>query len=188
MRSAKLSLPGSGRAGLSTVTHLKSQATIPSQAGTSCKAGASTARSRDGQPSPKQHSVASPGTAAEGAEPSWHPKDADVQASVPRGSSAAFKAVGGRRPSSSRESQRRARPTLTRSQRRTRPINRHSHIGHRTPPSTLAPGSNTLGGLALVCAHPPCSRKGPLLPSCGLKRPRRVKREATNSRFCGFWT
>jgi hypothetical protein len=30
----------------------KSQATIPSQAGTSCKAGASTARSRDGQPSP----------------------------------------------------------------------------------------------------------------------------------------
>lgn len=32
-------------------------------------------------------------------------------------------------------------------------------------------------------AHPPCSRKGPLLPACGLKRPRRVKRETTNSRF-----
>ena len=40
--------------------------------------------------------------------------------------------------------------------------------------------------LHLVGAHPPCSRKGPHLPACGLKRPRRVKREATNSRFCGF--
>ena len=37
-----------------------------------------------------------------------------------------------------------------------------------------------------VSAHPPCSRKGPLLQACGLKRPRRVKRETTNSRFCGF--
>ena len=34
-----------------------------------------------------------------------------------------------------------------------------------------------------VSAHPPCSRKGPLLQACGLKRPRRVKRETTNSRF-----
>jgi len=33
----------------------KSQAAIPSQAGTSCQAGASTARSRDGQPSPKSN-------------------------------------------------------------------------------------------------------------------------------------
>ena len=33
----------------------KSQAMIPSQAGTSCQAGASTARSRDGQPSPKSN-------------------------------------------------------------------------------------------------------------------------------------
>lgn len=35
-----------------------------------------------------------------------------------------------------------------------------------------------------MSAHPPCSRKGPLLPACGLKSPRRVKRETTNSRFC----
>ena len=34
-----------------------------------------------------------------------------------------------------------------------------------------------------MSAHPPCSRKGPLLPACGLKCPRRVKRETTNSRF-----
>ena len=32
---------------------------------------------------------------------------------------------------------------------------------------------------------PPCSRKGPLLATCRLKSPRRVKRETTNSRFCG---
>lgn len=39
----------------STKPRPKSQATIPSQAGTSCQAGASTARSRDGQPSPKSN-------------------------------------------------------------------------------------------------------------------------------------
>ena len=38
-------------AGISHRPH-KSQATVPSRAGTSCKAGASTARTRDGQPSP----------------------------------------------------------------------------------------------------------------------------------------
>ena len=186
MRSAKLSLPGSGRAGLSTVTHLKSQATIPSQAGTSCKAGASTARSRDGQPSPKQHSVASPGTAAEGAEPSWHPKDADVQASVPRGSSAAFKAVGG--PARLGRVKGAPVPRLRGVKGTPVPSTVTRTLAAERPPARSPPESNTLGGLALVCAHPPCSRKGPLLPSCGLKRPRRVKREATNSRFCGFWT
>jgi len=44
-----------------------------------------------------------------------------------------------------------------------------------------------LSGSHLVGAHPPCSRKGPLLPACGLKRPWRVKREATISLFCGPW-
>lgn len=34
-----------------------------------------------------------------------------------------------------------------------------------------------------MSVHPPCSRKGPFLPACGLKSPRRVKRETTNSRF-----
>ena len=43
-------------------TPFKNQATIPSQAGTSCTAGASTARSRDGQPSPKQHPQAQGGS------------------------------------------------------------------------------------------------------------------------------
>jgi hypothetical protein len=37
--------------------------------------------------------------------------------------------------------------------------------------------------LHLVSAHPPCSRKGPLLPAFGPKCPTRVKRETTNSRF-----
>ena len=37
-----------------------------------------------------------------------------------------------------------------------------------------------------MSAHPPCSRKGPLLLACGLKSPRRVKRETTNSRFFVF--
>ena len=55
-RSAKLTLPGSSGV-LFIVTHLESQATIPSQAGTSCKAGASTARPRDGQPSPQAASA-----------------------------------------------------------------------------------------------------------------------------------
>jgi len=44
-------LPSGSKAGLRSPAH-KSQAAIPSQAGTSCEAGASTARSRDGQPSP----------------------------------------------------------------------------------------------------------------------------------------
>ena len=56
-------------------------------------------------------------------------------------------------------------------------------------PSQLSPNPNRppdqtpLDCLHLVSAHPPCSRKGPLLPACGLKCPRRVKRETTNSRF-----
>ena len=56
-------------------------------------------------------------------------------------------------------------------------------------PSQLSPNPNQppdqtpLDCLHLVSAHPPCSRKGPLLPACGLKCPRRVKRETTNSRF-----
>jgi hypothetical protein len=44
-------LPPGSKAGLCSPAP-KSQAAIPSQAGTSCKAGASTARSRHGQPSP----------------------------------------------------------------------------------------------------------------------------------------
>ena len=49
-RSARFALPGSS-GDISSPPH-KSQATVPSRAGTSCKAGASTARTRDGQPSP----------------------------------------------------------------------------------------------------------------------------------------
>lgn len=60
----------------------------------------------------------------------------------------------------------------------------------RFPVSTLfstkphqPPDQTPLDCSHLVSAHPPCSRKGPLLPACGLKCPRRVKRETTNSRF-----
>ena len=54
-------------------------------------------------------------------------------------------------------------------------------------PPAAVPRLATLGvALHLVSAHPPCSRKGPLLPTCGSKRPRRVKRETTNSRFSHF--
>jgi hypothetical protein len=52
------------------------------------------------------------------------------------------------------------------------------------PPAQQFPDQQTPGVAShLVSAHPPCSRKGPLLPACGLKCPRRVKRETTNSRF-----
>lgn len=56
-----------------------------------------------------------------------------------------------------------------------------SHVYQASTPGPTVP--HPWRPLHLVSAHPPCSRKGPLLPACGLKRPRRVKREATNSRF-----
>ena len=58
------------------------------------------------------------------------------------------------------------------------PIQHHNPSPHQPPDQTPLVGSH------LVSVHPPCSRKGPLLPACGLKCPRRVKRETTNSRFC----
>lgn len=51
------------------------------------------------------------------------------------------------------------------------------------PPSGGSRTDNPWSCSHLVSAHPPCSRKGPLLPACGPKCPRRVKRETTNSRF-----
>jgi hypothetical protein len=53
-------------------------------------------------------------------------------------------------------------------------------------PALTSPQNPTMDCSHLVSAHPPCSRKGPLLPACGLKCPRRVKRETTNSRFFRF--
>ena len=86
------------------------------------------------------------------------------------------------RPSSLSAGQRPARLSLPRSQRPSQPAV-HSHIGRRMPPS-CSPQTDTLGVLLhFISAHPPCSRKGPLLPACGPKSPRRVKRETTNSRF-----
>jgi hypothetical protein len=79
-----------------------------------------------------------------------------------------------------------ARPSpLAQSQRLARRFNRHSHLATAHPPAPI-PRQTPLSGSHLVGAHPPCSRKGPLLPACGLKCPWRVKREATNSRF--LWT
>lgn len=79
-----------------------------------------------------------------------------------------------------------ARLMLSQSQRPTHRLNRHSHLTVPRPPSQQPPGQTPLSGSHLVGAHPPCSRKGPLLPACGPKSPWRVKREATNSRFCGL--
>ena len=78
----------------------------------------------------------------------------------------------------------RPNPRLRKSQRPAQPAIKARTLGLRKPPSPQAPRWITLGSLShLVSAHPPCSRKGPLLPACGLKCPRRVKRETTNSRF-----
>lgn len=78
---------------------------------------------------------------------------------------------------------------------RARPVSRFRGVKGRpvSPPRARPPQASrttanppktgTLGGLVL---YPPCSRKGPLLATCRLKSPRRVKRETTNSRF--WWT
>lgn len=55
-----------------------------------------------------------------------------------------------------------------------------------SPKSHQPPDQTPLDCSHLVSAHPPCSRKGPLLPARGQKCPRRVKRETTNSRFFAF--
>jgi hypothetical protein len=55
-----------------------------------------------------------------------------------------------------------------------------------SPKSHQPPDQTPLDCSHLVSAHPPCSRKGPLLPARGQKCPRRVKRETTNSRFLRF--
>ena len=75
-----------------------------------------------------------------------------------------------------------AQPHLSRPHARpSRRLATHSTL---QPKSHQPPDQTPLVGSHLVSVHPPCSRKGPLLPACGLKCPRRVKRETTNSRFC----
>ena len=75
-------------------------------------------------------------------------------------------------------------PRSRKSQRPAQTRNQSSHTRQSQTPQPTGPRIDTLGSLShLVGVHPPCSRKGPLLPACGLKCPRRVKRETTNSRF-----
>ena len=176
----------------------ESQATNPSQAGTSCTAGPSTARSRDGQPSPKRHPQA-PGTEQPGrslrrsSRRSQHPRSPPFRA--PRktrnthGSGIGPHGIGPQ-----------AEQVPHRSHRESRVGPSHTRQWSRGPTRLTVTTGTTVARLSsfnpqanhpwkplhLVGAHPPCSRKGPHLPACGLKRPRRVKREATNSRFCGF--
>ena len=93
---------------------------------------------------------------------------------------------GGELPSSRRESSR--RPVSARAESKAiAPSQPPLTLGCSHTPQLPTPRQTPLSGLHLVGAHPPCSRKGPLLPACGLKCPWRVKREATNSRFCGPW-
>jgi hypothetical protein len=179
-------LPGSQQA---SVARLKSQAPIPSQAGTSCEAGASTARSRDGQPSPSSNSGRRETPGRSRHRFPGGPSTQDNSPIAHRASALNDRSLRGRgRPRLAAGVSGSARlRTFAQSQRPTPP----SQTAARTwPPPRTHPGSDPprqtpLSGSHLIGAHPPCSRKGPLLPACGPKRPWRVKREATNSRFGG---
>lgn len=163
---------------------------FPSQAGTSCEAGTSTARTWDGQPSP---SGVAPGARAcsDRAEStpvsrrSQHPND-----HLKRRARRAFGTYSAARPASEPHSAPAgiaapARLTLTRSQEPERAPQPQAPQPIRQA-SLCRQNPTPLDCSHLVSAHPPCSRKGPLLPACGLKCPRRVKRETTNSRFFRF--
>ena len=141
-RSAKLTSPGSS--GFLTVARLESQATIPSQAGTSCKAGASTARSRDGQPSlpssgSNRHRKQTPGRSRRrSSRRSQHPdatslspappKHTDIRASVL--TTAAFKAAAAQLAPRVK-----GRPVPRLRGVKGRPVSPSLAHGHRTPPS-----------------------------------------------------
>jgi len=143
-RSAKLTLPGSSGV-LFIVTHLESQATIPSQAGTSCKAGASTARPRDGQPSPQAASAGArsehrggvyvghpDGPSTPGTSPSEHPNTHRRSGIGPhdgslQGCLAAAQTVRG---------ESKARPSHAYAESKACPSHhRHSHMATTHPPS-----------------------------------------------------
>jgi hypothetical protein len=163
----------------------QSQAAIPSQASTSCEAGASTARSQDGQPSPSGNSERRKTPERSRRRFPSGPSTQTVPPSTRRASTLttkAFKAEATQLTAGVLGSARLR--AFTQSQRPTRRLNRHSHLVTAHPPAP-APRQTPLSSSHLVGAHPPCSRKGPLLPACGPKCPWRVKREATNSRFCG---
>jgi len=161
--------------------------------GTSCEAGASTTRTQDGQPSPKQNlrrfaaafrAESTPGHAnpVVPAPIRTPEKPQKRQASFTQ-QSPETKASGAKRGGSQEPT-----PRLTRSlNAESRKVDPSHPPLTRTPhvPATAQQKTDTLGSLAPLDACPPCSRKGPFLATCGLKRPRRVKRETTNSRFCG---
>jgi hypothetical protein len=167
---------------------------FPSQAGTSCMAGASTTRTWDGQPSPSGI-CRRQGTLLSG-----------VDAGPPGGPSTQTfpQHPSGIRPhkdhATSEASERHAGPALAKSKdeprltlARSQGANPTRHLLTTGTPPTLNLARSPLqtrhprSAHTLASAHPPCSRKGPLLSASGLKCPRRVKRETTNSRFSALW-
>lgn len=177
-----LSSPGSSRFNR---PRTKARPQFPSQAGTSCEAGPSTARTRDGQPSPKQQHPSTSTDDRGGVDASQVFRRQAVPAppnALPApGSGSALRVT--------RRLQGRSSPHKrigsTRPARKGRPISstERSLTTVADPPAAVPLDQHPRSPLHSVSAHPPCSRKGPLLPACGLKRPRRVKRETTNSRF-----
>ena len=158
---------------------------IPSQAGTSCKAGASTARSRDGQPSPSGiRGQREPPRRSRRRFPSGPSTQALPPSPVGHRPSRLLALQGGGGPARSGSLRIGLSHALAES-KADPPSQPPLALDRRTPPKPAAPRQTPLSGSHLVGAHPPCSRKGPLLPACGPKSPWRVKREATNSRFVG---
>jgi hypothetical protein len=182
-RSAKLHLPDSKR-GLRSPA-LRARPRFPSQAGTSCEAGASTARTRDGQPSPSGvHAGVGFGESG----------GVDAGLSLrepPSGPSTRFPRLR-KRPhresalTAPRPSKARNVPARSYSGSKARPAQPTVPLAHWQSLASQVPkppGSHPGSLLHFTSAHPPCSRKGPHLPACRHKCPRRVKRETTNSRF-----
>lgn len=168
------------------VAHLCSQAAIPSQAGTSCQAGASTARSRDGQPSPSGNSGQTGDARAESTPVSRRSQHPDKPPRSPVGHPPSRPEPSRWKQPSSQQETLEPAPTSTFAESKASPaISTATRTWPPSHPPAPIPRQTPLSGSHLVSAHPPCSRKGPLLPACSLKRPWRVKREATNSLFVG---
>ena len=131
--------------------------TIPSQAGTSCEAGASTARTRDGQPSTPESGETAVVESVPGGVDAGHPAVPAPKSSPqtptaskaipPHGSHLQGAAANAR---SLRES--RAGPSRAFAESKAGPSHRHSHTRSPQTPQQLPPDKTTLGGLAPLCS------------------------------------